>query len=73
MEFKPGLVVEMKSGGQPMTVLDIGRYTGLIWCRWIINDKVNEAPFFSDMIKVSSRGLLRDRPLRELPAETHAD
>lgn len=33
-EFEPGSVVALKSGGPRMTVLDIGKESGVVWCMW---------------------------------------
>ena len=30
-----GDVVVLRSGGPPMTVIDIGKETGAVWCRWM--------------------------------------
>jgi uncharacterized protein YodC (DUF2158 family) len=33
-EFKAGDLVNLRSGGPYMTVVDVGRETGQVWCRW---------------------------------------
>jgi uncharacterized protein YodC (DUF2158 family) len=33
--FRSGDRAWLKSGSPPLTVLDVGRETGLIWCRWM--------------------------------------
>jgi uncharacterized protein YodC (DUF2158 family) len=33
-DLRPGSIVRLRSGGPRMTVLDVGRYTGVVWCRW---------------------------------------
>jgi len=44
--FSAGDRVSLKSGSPHMTVLDVGRDTGVVWCRWM-NDAgtVMEATF----------------------------
>lgn len=32
--IRPGDVVTLRSGGPRMTVLDVGRFTDVVWCRW---------------------------------------
>lgn len=32
---KQGDVVALASGGLPMTVIDVGARTGMVWCRWM--------------------------------------
>ena len=32
--------VTIRSGGPMMTVLDVGRDTGQVWCRWMTEDGV---------------------------------
>ena len=44
--FAPGETVRLNSGGPVMTVLDQGRHSGLVWCRWMgEDDAVMEAKF----------------------------
>jgi uncharacterized protein YodC (DUF2158 family) len=35
VDLRAGDRVWLRSGGPPMTVLDIGRDTGQVWCRWM--------------------------------------
>lgn len=44
--FKTGDRVVFNSGGPSMTVIDTGRHTGQVWCRWM-NDSgsITEAAF----------------------------
>lgn len=37
--FKTGDGVYLKSGGPLMTVLDVGATTGMVWCRWMVEEK----------------------------------
>jgi uncharacterized protein YodC (DUF2158 family) len=30
-----GAAVQLKGGGPAMTVVDVGRFTGLVYCRWV--------------------------------------
>ena len=32
--FKPGDAVALASGGPGLTVIDVGRHSGLVFCRW---------------------------------------
>ena len=49
--FSPGDVVELKSGGPPMTVIKIAD-AGAVWCQWFPSpDKVREKSFPSATLK----------------------
>lgn len=55
-ELKPGDIAEIKSGGKPMTILDIGKHTGLVWCRWMSDDgSVVDGIFGSNALRHSQR------------------
>lgn len=44
--FQPGTQVYLRSGGPEMTVLDVGRDTGMAWCRWMSGTgEIREATF----------------------------
>jgi uncharacterized protein YodC (DUF2158 family) len=44
--FPPGAVVKLQSGGPFLTVVDEGKHTGLLWCRWMDADgKIKETCF----------------------------
>lgn len=49
-KFKVGDVVELNSGGPPMTVSDIKVSSG-VTCMWINNNKVESAIFTLAMLK----------------------
>ena len=52
-EFRAGDHAYLRSGGPAMTVLDVGRDTGTVWCRWM-NDagSVMERAFPAQSLKV---------------------
>jgi uncharacterized protein YodC (DUF2158 family) len=57
--FKPGDVVELKSGGPKMTVAKIGP-VGLggsklvVWCEWFDGNKKNKDHFTPESLQISS-------------------
>jgi len=53
-EFKPGDVVQMKSGGPKMTVFHIGEQYGetRIFCTWIEGSKKYEETFYPAVLKI---------------------
>jgi uncharacterized protein YodC (DUF2158 family) len=57
--FKPGDRVMLNSGGPSMTVIDIGRETGLAFCRWTFRQsgEVHEAHFPEAAIRIDYRSL----------------
>jgi uncharacterized protein YodC (DUF2158 family) len=55
-EFKPGDRVVLRSGGPGMTVLDVGAFTGHVWCRWPVGQGAfDEASFHPDTITADPR------------------
>jgi uncharacterized protein YodC (DUF2158 family) len=45
-QLQPGDVAVLKSGGPLLTVLDVGRHTSFVWCRWANSDGgINESMF----------------------------
>lgn len=49
--FSPGDRVEMISEGASMTVIDVGRHTDLVWCRWATDAGMHEAAFPAHTLK----------------------
>lgn len=49
-EFKPGDRVRLQSGGPLMTVLDVGKHTGTVWCRWPVSNDFRETSFPTEAI-----------------------
>jgi uncharacterized protein YodC (DUF2158 family) len=52
-EFKPGDVVQMKSGGPKMTVFQIGEQYGetKVFCTWLDGSKKHEEAFYPAVLK----------------------
>jgi ATP-dependent Clp protease ATP-binding subunit ClpA len=48
--FKPGDVVCLRSGGAPMTVVDVGVHTGLVFCDWLSAAGLNSHYCRSDQL-----------------------
>jgi uncharacterized protein YodC (DUF2158 family) len=46
-EIEAGDVVQLESGGPPMTVKDVGMLNGetTAWCEWLIDDKTESETF----------------------------
>jgi uncharacterized protein YodC (DUF2158 family) len=61
-EIAPGVSVGLRSGGPVMTVLDVGRDTGLVWCLWIGADGARREAAFSPDVLTSNPLLLLGRP-----------
>jgi uncharacterized protein YodC (DUF2158 family) len=58
-EFKPGDVVELKSGGPRMTVIRIGPVTmggtkHEVWCEWFDGNKKSRDHFTRESLQISS-------------------
>jgi uncharacterized protein YodC (DUF2158 family) len=45
VSLSPGRVVQLRSGGPLMTVLDVGTHTSQVCCRWLVDGKPAEAWF----------------------------
>jgi uncharacterized protein YodC (DUF2158 family) len=50
-EFEPGEVVHLASGGPAMTVLDVGRHTGMVFVRWLSPEGPAEHHFPAAMLR----------------------
>jgi uncharacterized protein YodC (DUF2158 family) len=44
-QFRTGARVVLQSGGPLMVVLDVGKSTGHVWCRWMDRGEPREASF----------------------------
>ena len=55
--FLPGNKVMLRSGGQGMTVIDVGQNTGLIWCSWAVSGVVMERAFTASALIRDPRSL----------------
>lgn len=67
-EFKVGDVVQLKSGGPPMTVIELGVHSDprRIWCKWFVDSiKVEQGDFPPDALAETSPD--RDRKPRQNP------
>jgi uncharacterized protein YodC (DUF2158 family) len=59
-EFAPGSHVMLRSGGAGMTVIDVGKHSGQVWCRWMGADgTVKDERFPADALQADPR-----RPIR---------
>jgi uncharacterized protein YodC (DUF2158 family) len=57
--WAPGKLVVLPSGGPGMTVVDVGRHTGLVWCRWIgVDGSVCEREFPAETLRSDPRSHL---------------
>lgn len=57
-EPKPGDQVVLKSGGPVMTVLDVGRHTGRVWCEWMEGDAPRGHCFPGECLRPALEGEL---------------
>ncbi len=45
--YEPGMRVALRSGGPPMTVIDVGKHTGGVFCDWFDGDGEFRSGLFS--------------------------
>jgi len=49
-QFQPGDVVQLKSGGPPMTVCSISKEDGQVWCNWFVQDDKKQTHFHPEVL-----------------------